>query len=98
MGSVQNLFVLFWRSVAKEDCVFWFDVLFKSDNPGNASLWYHARSGLLRSVLLLMDVRVVTIGLTLSLTPQANLYPIMQLPYLRALEVNLLIIDLANWV
>ena len=63
MGSVQNLFVLFWRSVAKEDCVFWFDVLFKSDNPGNASLWYHARSGLLRSVLLLMDVRVVTIGL-----------------------------------
>ena len=83
MGSVQNLFVLFWRSVAKEDCVFWFDVLFKSDNPGNASLWYHARSGLLRSVLLLMDERVVTIGLpSLSLCEQTCIqscnYPIYE--------------------
>ena len=78
--------------------MFWFDVLFKSDNPGNASLSGITHGpGSFRSVLLLMDVRVVTIGL-LSLSPRANLYPIMQLPYLRALEVNLLIIDLANWV
>ena len=44
--------------------MFWFDVLFKSDNPGNASLSGITHGpGSFRSVLLLMDVRVVTIGL-----------------------------------